>query len=250
MEMDYMWRGRVTLKEQSQHSFFGSLMCKKETGDLRHADVACTACRALETHVIYFLLLVNLATWQKRQFRVYKVGKGSSQEGQWFQKKHCSTSKDRAHIWHKVHDHILHVIKSNAISYTVKHSRVSFSDSNNQVPSAATEHGFSRHTAQKSISSEEVVEDCNPYSLQLFQIFSTNVRSSLQNILTLGLKIPCYVESTHERQGQVTWMRECGCYGIRTGCQQQFKPMAAPHTSNIKRKPPREGRQNQISIDV
>lgn len=55
-----------------------------------------------------------------------------------------------------------------------------------QVPSAATEHGFSRHTAQKSISSEEVVEDCNPYSLQLFQIFSTNVWSSLQNILTLG----------------------------------------------------------------
>lgn len=113
----------------------------------------------------------------------------------------------------------------------------------NQVPSAATEHGFSRHTAQKSISWEEVVEDCNPYSLQLFQIFSTNVWSSLQNILTLGSKIPCYVESTHERQGQVIWMREGGCYRIRTGCQQQFKPMAAPHPSNIKRKPPRGRKQ-------
>jgi hypothetical protein len=40
----------------------------------------------------------------------------------------------------------------------------------NTVPSAATEHGLSRHTAQKSISSEEVVDDCNPNSLQLFQI--------------------------------------------------------------------------------
>jgi len=39
----------------------------------------------------------------------------------------------------------------------------------NTVPSAATEHGLSRHTAQNSISSEEVVDDRNPYSLQLFQ---------------------------------------------------------------------------------
>jgi len=38
------------------------------------------------------------------------------------------------------------------------------------IPSAATEQGLSRHTAQKSISSEEPVDDCNPYSLQLFQI--------------------------------------------------------------------------------
>jgi len=58
----------------------------------------------------------------------------------------------------------------------------------NAVPSAATEHGLSRHTAQKSISSEDVGDDCNPYSLQSFQInLSTivqhrNVCSPILNI--------------------------------------------------------------------
>ena len=57
----------------------------------------------------------------------------------------------------------------------------------------------------------------------------------------VNCKIPGYVENTHERQGQVIWMREGRCYGIRTGCQQWFKPMTPPHPSNIKRKPPKEG---------
>lgn len=52
-------------------------------------------------------------------------------------------------------------------------------------------------------------------------------------------KIPSYVEHTHKGQGQVIWMRECRHCGIRTGCQQLFKPMTPPHPSNIKRKPPR-----------
>lgn len=33
-------------------------------------------------------------------------------------------------------------------------------------PSAATVHDLSKQTAQISVSSEEVAEDCNPHSLQ------------------------------------------------------------------------------------
>lgn len=93
------------------------------------------------------------------------------------------------HISHKVHVHILHV-KSNEItsfrlcihifngrgSLIIRMQKKASKQTDiqklekNSVPSAATEHGLSRHTAQKSISSEDVVDDCNPNSLQLIQI--------------------------------------------------------------------------------
>lgn len=91
------------------HDFFASLEHVKEMADCE--DVPYMRYRDSETQVSYFPLKGNWVTLQKRQFHVYKEGRGWIQEGKEIQK-HCMLSKDRVHILRKAHAHILQVKKN------------------------------------------------------------------------------------------------------------------------------------------
>lgn len=57
-----------------------------------------------------------------------------------------------------------------------------------EAPSAATVHGLSKQTAQISMSSEEVVEDCNPHSLQ--RNFTVSVFPTPQEFTQMWFEVP------------------------------------------------------------